>query len=79
MIRTVPAFTIASRMKNVRVKGPPKLGVFNPRPSPPTTFRKMYERGDIPVTLQHDHRGHSLRWKVSFSSEVLNPGPQTQK
>ncbi|KAF2366312.1 Parkin co-regulated protein, partial [Trinorchestia longiramus] len=35
-------------------------------PSPPTTFRRMYERGDIPVTLQHDHRGQSLRWKVDL-------------
>ncbi|KAG7155069.1 parkin coregulated gene protein homolog [Homarus americanus] len=63
-VRTVEAFTPASRMRGARVSGPPKLGVFRPRPAPPTTFRRMYERGDVPVTLHHDHHGHNLRWKV---------------
>ncbi|KAK4289981.1 hypothetical protein Pmani_037085 [Petrolisthes manimaculis] len=62
--RRVQAFTTASRMKGTVVGGPPKVGVFKPRPSPPTTFRRMYERGDVPVTLHHDHHGHTLRWKV---------------
>ncbi|XP_050695651.1 parkin coregulated gene protein homolog [Eriocheir sinensis] len=62
--RTVEAFTPASRMRGTQVGGPPKVGVFRPRPSPPTTFKRMYERGDVPVTLHHDHHGHALRWKV---------------
>lgn len=62
--RTVEAFTPASRMRGAVVAGPPRIGVFRPRPAPPTTFRKMYERGDVPVTLHHDHHGHTLRWKV---------------
>nr|WBG54463.1 parkin coregulated-like protein [Austinograea rodriguezensis] len=62
--KTVEAFTPASRMRGAMVSGPPKVGVFRPRPSPPTTFRRMYERGDVPVTLHHDHHGHALRWKV---------------
>ncbi|KAK8736156.1 hypothetical protein OTU49_004850, partial [Cherax quadricarinatus] len=61
-VRTVEAFTPASRMRGTMVGRPPKLGVFRPRPAPPTTFRKMYERGDVPVTLHHDHHGHNLRW-----------------
>ncbi|XP_068208845.1 parkin coregulated gene protein homolog [Palaemon carinicauda] len=64
--RTVEAFTPASRMRGAVVAGPPKLGVFRPRPSSPTTFRRMYERGDVPVTLHHDHHGHTLRWKVDI-------------
>ncbi|KAB7506832.1 Parkin coregulated gene-like protein [Armadillidium nasatum] len=64
--RVVPAFSPASRMKDVTVRGPPKLKVFKPRPSAPTTFRMMYDRGDIPVSLLHDQRGHSIRWKVDL-------------
>ncbi|XP_071553040.1 parkin coregulated gene protein homolog isoform X2 [Panulirus ornatus] len=63
-LRKVEAFTPASRMRGAVVGGPPRVGVFRPRPSPPTTFRRMYERGDVPVSLYHDHHGHTLRWKV---------------
>nr|XP_045582115.1 parkin coregulated gene protein homolog [Procambarus clarkii] len=63
-VHAVQPFTPASRMRGARVGRPPRLGVFRPRPAPPTTFRKMYERGDVPVSLHHDHHGHTLRWKV---------------
>ncbi|XP_076051165.1 parkin coregulated gene protein homolog [Oratosquilla oratoria] len=64
--RTVAGFSTSSRMPNAVVAGPPRLGLFRPRPSPPTTFRRMYERGDIPVALHHDHRGHVLAWKMDI-------------
>ncbi|KAK7063099.1 hypothetical protein SK128_021239 [Halocaridina rubra] len=70
--RSVEAFTPASRMKGALVMGPPKLRVFRPRPASPTTFRRMYERGDVPVSLHHDHHGHTLRWKqMSFVPVLL--------
>jgi hypothetical protein len=44
---------------------PPKAGAFNRRDNPPnTTFRRHYERGDLPISV--DHKGYRLgiKWKV---------------
>lgn len=38
------------------------------RPNPPnTTFRKFYERGDLPVQINHDHP-RSIQWKVEVTT-----------
>eukprot|EP00750_Incisomonas_marina_P001303 INCI11096.1.p1 GENE.INCI11096.1~~INCI11096.1.p1 ORF type:complete len:333 (-),score=59.55 INCI11096.1:91-984(-) len=38
-----------------------------PRANPPnTTFRKFYERGDLPVQINHDHP-RSIQWKIEVN------------
>ena len=37
------------------------------RPNPPNTeFRKFYERGDLPILVDHRSGGNSLAWKVDI-------------
>lgn len=45
---------------------PPKAGAFAVRDNPPNTeFRKCYERGDLPIAV--DHRGtNCISWKVEI-------------
>ena len=39
------------------VCGPPKADAFKPRDNPPNSqFRKFYERGDLPVAVEHKVR-----------------------
>lgn len=44
--------------------GPPAAGAYRERPSKPTSFRKSYERRELPVALLHDTRGQQIAWKV---------------
>ena len=41
----------------------PKAGAVRPRPIPPSEFRRFYDRGDLPIALEH---GAQLKifWKV---------------
>ena len=44
---------------------PPKAGAYKRRSNPPNTaFRRFYERGDLPIAV--DHRGckNMIAWKV---------------
>jgi len=59
-------FTVASRMKDSAVVGPPSAGAFKKRPTGPTQFRKFYERGDFPIALEHDTKGNRIAWKVEI-------------
>lgn len=45
---------------------PPKAGAFDVRDNPPNTeFRKCYERGDLPIAV--DHKGSNrISWKVDI-------------
>ncbi|KAI8927748.1 parkin co-regulated protein-domain-containing protein [Entophlyctis helioformis] len=61
---------------------PPKAGAFLPRktavqPSKPqdpfsekhkekTSFRKLYDRGDFPISVNHDAKGNKINWKVDI-------------
>ncbi|CAH2991432.1 unnamed protein product [Chilo suppressalis] len=62
--RIVPAFTIQALQKNVKVKPPPKCGVYDPQPPRPTMFRKCYQRGEFPVSIEFTNCGKKLGWKV---------------
>eukprot|EP00053_Salpingoeca_punica_P008501 m.76250 g.76250 ORF g.76250 m.76250 type:complete len:217 (-) comp14626_c0_seq2:1602-2252(-) len=44
--------------------GPPKAGAFKARSVGPTNFRRFYERGDFPIGLEQDQKGHKINWKV---------------
>ena len=52
---------------------PPKSMGFARRPVSPTLFRKQYDRGDLPVNLNHSG-GNSgkLQWKVNPSQLNYN-------
>ena len=50
--------------KTAATQPPPKAGAFRKKPIPPTEFRRFYERGDLPVTIQHRSDGRRLHWKV---------------
>ena len=59
-------FTTRTRMKNVEVVGPPKAGAFKKRPAKQTQFRRFYDRGDLPIALEHDTKGNKIAWKVEI-------------
>ncbi|KAM9564527.1 parkin coregulated gene protein isoform 3-T4 [Guaruba guarouba] len=61
-------FTIKAMMKNTLVRGPPSAGAFKERPPKPTIFRKFYERGDLPIALDHDTKGNRIAWKVEIET-----------
>eukprot|EP00163_Fabomonas_tropica_P030264 TRINITY_DN676_c0_g2_i1.p1 TRINITY_DN676_c0_g2~~TRINITY_DN676_c0_g2_i1.p1 ORF type:complete len:270 (-),score=73.48 TRINITY_DN676_c0_g2_i1:419-1228(-) len=45
---------------------PPVSGAFKKRPSPPSEFRKFYERGDLPIAVEHKALGNKIQWKVDI-------------
>ena len=52
-----------SKKRNNR---PFKKEAFLARANPPNTeFRRFYERGDLPVQVDHGGCGNSIAWKVS--------------
>ncbi|KAG6445469.1 hypothetical protein O3G_MSEX003924 [Manduca sexta] len=62
--RVVPAFTIQAMQKNTKVLPPPKCNVWEPLPAKPTMFRKCYQRGEFPVSIEFTTCGKQLAWKV---------------
>jgi hypothetical protein len=47
------------------IAGPPKAGAFSKRANPPNTeFRRFYERGDLPIAINHQAAGNMISWKV---------------
>ncbi|XP_073340404.1 parkin coregulated gene protein [Pagrus major] len=68
---TTTGFTVKATMKNYTVVGPPPTGVFQERPVKPTTFRKFYDRGDLPIYLVHGTRP-TITWKVDIETLDYN-------
>eukprot|EP01065_Artemidia_motanka_P018770 TRINITY_DN2211_c0_g1_i1.p1 TRINITY_DN2211_c0_g1~~TRINITY_DN2211_c0_g1_i1.p1 ORF type:complete len:304 (+),score=77.86 TRINITY_DN2211_c0_g1_i1:54-914(+) len=44
----------------------PVSGAFKKRKIPPTEFRRFYERGDLPIAIQHKGVGNRIDWKVEI-------------
>uniref|UniRef100_A0A8C4QFT2 PARK2 co-regulated n=1 Tax=Eptatretus burgeri TaxID=7764 RepID=A0A8C4QFT2_EPTBU len=65
-MRVSLAFTVTSGKVNDPVVGPPKAGAFQERPVKPTVFRKYYERGDLPISLNHNSMSNPINWKVEL-------------
>ena len=65
----VPAFTIRSASQG-RVQPPKRVNVFAERPSPSLAFRRIYQRGDLPVCIVHESRLYRLGWKVYYSKNL---------
>lgn len=64
--RVVPAFTIQALQENTVVAKPPRCGLYKPRPPKPSTFRKFYMLGVLPISLENDSYGTKLCWKVDI-------------
>mmetsp|Transcript_16843 Transcript_16843/g.50470 ORF Transcript_16843/g.50470 Transcript_16843/m.50470 type:complete len:310 (-) Transcript_16843:1059-1988(-) len=46
---------------------PPKAGAFKRRANPPNTaFRRFYERGDLPIAVDHRGSKNVIAWKVDI-------------
>ncbi|KAL7532159.1 hypothetical protein ACHAWF_004033 [Thalassiosira exigua] len=51
----------------VRKKGKADFMAFMERPNPPNTeFRRFYERGDLPVQIEHGGCHNRIAWKVAI-------------
>ena len=47
--------------------GPPVCGAFKQRQNPPNTeFRRFYERGDLPIQVEHRGVHNRIGWKVDI-------------
>jgi len=44
----------------------PRSGAFQVRRIQPTEFRRFYERGDLPIAIQHKGVGNKIDWKVDI-------------
>ncbi|KAG7200945.1 hypothetical protein KM043_003305 [Ampulex compressa] len=62
--RVVPAFTIQALQENTIVAEPPRCGLYEARPPKPSAFRRFYERGAFPVSLENEGYGSKIGWKV---------------
>lgn len=58
----------SSLMKGKQPDAPPKpvAGAFQRRSIPATEFRRFYERGDLPIAIQHRANGNKIDWKVDI-------------
>jgi hypothetical protein len=43
----------------------PRAGAMNPRKIPVSEFRLFYDRGDLPVTIEHGPQ-NKINWKVDI-------------
>ena len=47
-----------------RRSGPPSSQSTAPRDFGPTEFRRYYDRGDLPIALQHKAGENGIQWKI---------------
>lgn len=59
----VTASTLKAEVKGPQ-SGPGKAGAFKKQPIVATEFRRYYERGDLPISIQHRSNGRTISWKV---------------
>jgi hypothetical protein len=43
----------------------PRAGAMLPRPIPPSEFRRFYDRGDLPICIEHGPQ-NKIFWKVDI-------------
>ncbi|KAK2959229.1 putative flagellar/basal body protein, PACRG family protein [Blattamonas nauphoetae] len=43
---------------------PPSAGCFHERDMQPTEFRLFYDRGDLPISLEHRASENGIKWKI---------------
>lgn len=48
-----------------KTPSPPRAGATTLRNNPPNTaFRRFYERGDLPISVDHKSFKNAIKWKV---------------
>lgn len=56
-----------------RITAPkPKAGAFSRRRIPMSEFRRYYERGDLPIIIEHQGSGNKIAWKVDIAELDLH-------
>jgi len=55
-----------SPRKEIPVVHPPRAGAFQRRTIEPSEFRRFYDRGDLPVQMQHTATQNRISWKVDI-------------
>lgn len=72
-LKFLPEFYLkkSDRENKIREKildiSPPKSGAYEPRLNPAnTSFRRFYDRGDLPITINHKGVHNIITWKVEI-------------
>jgi hypothetical protein len=52
--------------KKPTAASPPKAGAFERRKIAATEFRRFYDRGDLPIAIDHRGTGNKISWKVDI-------------
>jgi hypothetical protein len=56
-----------SKGTDVEIQKRPSLAAFAARPNPPNTeFRRFYERGDLPLAVDHGGVTNRIHWKAEI-------------
>lgn len=80
---TSPTWNSSSSSKCIEtdtLPSPPKAGATNVRANlPNTTFRKFYERGDLPISVDHKSFKNTIKWKVRPAQGSLLSGDAAQR
>ena len=50
----------------------PKAGAMRRRRIPPSEFRRYYDRGDLPIIVEHAGSGNRIAWKVEIAELDLH-------
>lgn len=58
--------------KNAIKAAKPKAGAVNRRKIPLSEFRKYYDRGDLPIFIDHMGSGNRIDWKVDIATLDLH-------
>jgi len=65
--------TSSKAHKKSRITAPkPKAGAFSKRRIPASEFRRYYERGDLPIIIEHQGSGNKIAWKVDIAELDLH-------
>jgi len=54
----------ATNSKKGPSSGPGTAGAYKKQSIVPTEFRRYYDRGDLPISIQHRSNGRTISWKV---------------
>eukprot|EP00768_Dysnectes_brevis_P001464 gnl/Dysnectes_brevis/137_a162_4229.p1 GENE.gnl/Dysnectes_brevis/137_a162_4229~~gnl/Dysnectes_brevis/137_a162_4229.p1 ORF type:complete len:246 (-),score=50.64 gnl/Dysnectes_brevis/137_a162_4229:37-774(-) len=70
-LETVSKGKVDRRMRAVKRHskhrtGPPSSGAFTIRKFPASDFRLFYDRGDLPIAIEHTGSGNKLMWKANI-------------
>jgi hypothetical protein len=60
------AIRVPGRSQRRATAKPPRAGAWRYRVIRQTLFRKYYERGDLPIHVDHRSNGNAIKWKVSM-------------